>query len=97
MPKQLILFRIPGMTLEQYDQCWNELREAGMENPPGLIHHVGAQSGDTFLAAAVWESLEAFQKFGDTLMPIFAKAGITNAPPPEIAPVHFELMGSVEA
>ena len=95
MEKQLVLFRIPDMKAKQYDQCWDDLRAIGMQNPPGLIHHVGAQLGDGFVAADVWESLEAFQKFGETLMPIFAKMGIAQAKP-EIIPVHYELFGTVE-
>jgi hypothetical protein len=95
MEKQLVLFRIPDMTAKQYDQCWDDLRAIGMQNPPGLLHHVGAQLGKGFVAADVWESLEAFQKFGETLMPIFAKRGIAQAVP-EILPVHYELSGAVE-
>ena len=96
MEKQLILFRVPGMTAKQYDQCWDELRKVGMQNPPGLIHHVGAQLGDSWVVVDVWESLEAFNKFGETLMPILTKAGVTQVQP-EIAPVHYELFGTVEA
>jgi hypothetical protein len=93
--KQLILFRIPDMTAKQYGQCWDELRAAGMQNPPGLIHHVGAQQGAGLVVADVWESLDAFNKFGETLMPIFAKLGVAQATP-EILPVHNEVFGLVE-
>ena len=96
MEKQLIIFKFPGVTSDQYDQCWEELRNAGMEHPHGLIHHVGAQSGNDWVVADVWESLEAFEKFGETLMPIVAKIGVPMVQP-EISAVHFELFGVVEA
>ena len=96
MTKQLVLFRFPGVTVKQYDQIWNDLREAGIDHPSGLLHHVGAQSGDSLVVADVWESLEVFNKFGPTLAPFFVKAGFPQVKP-EIAPVHYELYGVVEA
>ena len=96
MEKQLVQFNIPGMTAKQYDQCWDELRKAGMSNPPGLIFHVGAQQGDSWVVADVWESLEKFNKFGETLMPILQNAGVAMVPP-VISPVHYILEGEVHA
>ncbi len=95
MEKQLVQFRIPDMTAKQYDQCWDDLRDLGMQNPPGLIHHVGAQLGDGMVVTDVWESMDAFAKFGETLMPILAKMGIAESKP-EILPVHYEVFGTVE-
>lgn len=89
MKKQLIQFIIPGMTAKQYDQCWDELRKAGQANPPGRIYHVGAQQGTSWVVVDVWESVETFNKFGETLMPIMAKLGVTMVPP-VITPVHYE-------
>ena len=42
------------MTAKQYDQCWDDLRATGMQNPPGLIHHVGAQLGNGMVVSDVW-------------------------------------------
>ena len=39
--------------------------------------------------------IPAFEKFGETLMPILAKMGIAEAKP-EILPVHYEVFGTVE-
>ena len=96
MAKQLVQFNIPGMTAKQYDQCWDELRKAGMSNPPGLIIHVGCQQGNNWVVADVWESLEHFSKFGETLMPILNKAGVAQVPP-IITPVYYMLEGAVHA
>ena len=92
MKKQLVQFNIPGMTAKQYDQCWDELRKAGLSNPQGLIFHVGAQQGNNWVVVDVWESAEAFAKFGETLMPILSKNGFPDAAP-VITPVHYELSG----
>ena len=89
MKKQLVQFNIPGMTVKQYDQAWEELRKAGQANPSGLRHHVGAQQGDHWVVVDVWESLEAFHEYGKTLMPILSKLGIAQVQP-VITPVHFE-------
>jgi len=86
MKKLLIQFNFPGMTQKQYDQVWNELRRAGHPKPAGLIHHVAAFQGDNCLVFDVWESQEAFDRFGQILMPILYKVGI-DEPQPMITPV----------
>jgi len=94
MKKQFVQFNFPGMTERQYDQVWNELRRAGHATPAGLIHHVSAFQGNNCLVFDVWESQEAFEKFGKTLMPILYKLGIDD-PKPMITPVLNEF-SSVE-
>jgi len=94
MKKVIVQFSIPGMTIEQYDQCWEEMRNTGHANPTGLLHHVGGLQGSNMVAVDVWESEEAFNTFGQTLMPIFAKFGITPVQP-MITPVHFELAPAI--
>jgi len=96
MGKQLVQFNIPGMTARQFDQCWDELHKAGIDIPQGLIHHTACQQGNNWVVVDVWESLEEFNKFGETLMPILKKAGIAEVPP-VITPVYFELSGAVHA
>ena len=88
----MVQFNITGMTAKQYDQSWEDLRAAGQKNPKGLIHHVGAQQGNNWVVVDVWESEEAFTKFGETLGPILAKNGVAQAQP-VITPVHYELSG----
>ena len=96
MKKVMLQFSNPGMTAKQYDQVWDELRKAGQEHPSGLIHHVGAQQGNNWVVVDVWESIEHFNKFSETLMPILNKIGVAQVPP-VITPVHFELSGEVHA
>lgn len=87
MKKVMVQFNIPNMTTKVYDKVWEDLRSAGYANPKGLIHHVGAAQGNNIVVVDVWESMETFNKFGETLIPILAKAGITNAEP-VITPLH---------
>lgn len=95
MKKILVQFNFPGMTTKQYDQAWEEMRAAGKSNPKGLLHHVGGQQGNNLVVVDVWESAEAFTKFGETLMPILTKLNVANVQP-VITPVHYEFSG-VEA
>ena len=96
MKKVLVQFSSPGMTAKQFDQVWDELRKAGQEHPVGLIHHVAGQQGNNWVVVDVWESEELFNKFGETLMPILKKVGVTQVPP-VITPVYYELSGEVHA
>ena len=92
MKKIMVQFNFPGMTLKQYDQSWEECKAAGYEHPKGLLHHVGGMQGNNLVVTDVWESQEAFDKFGNVLMPILKKAGFANVKP-VIIPVHYEYAG----
>ena len=96
MKKVMVQFNIPGMTAEQFDETWDELRKAGQDHPVGLIHHTAAQQGNNWVVVDVWESAEHFNKFGETLLPILNKIGVAQVPP-VITPVYFELSGEVHA
>ena len=63
------------------------LDEAGVRNPAARAVHVCFGEGDGLQVFDVWESQEAFDKFGETLMPILAEKGIDPGEP-VVAPVH---------
>jgi hypothetical protein len=90
MKRILVQFNIPGMTSKQYDQAWEQLREKGFSHPNGLVHHIGAQQGNNWVVVDVWESLEQFEKFGETLGPILGSVGVTKVEP-TVTPVHYEV------
>ena len=92
MKKIIFQFNIPGMTAQQYDQCWEELVTAGLTNPAGRTHHVAGKQGDNWVVIEIWESEEAFSKFGEILLPIMERAGVTFVPP-VITLVHNEQIG----
>jgi hypothetical protein len=89
MKKVMVQFNFPGMTANQYEQAWNEIRKTGNEHPKGLIHHVGTQQGNNLSIVDVWESKEAFNEFGKVLTPILNKIGAPSAQP-VISEVLFE-------
>lgn len=80
-------------TLAQYDQVIQELEATGHGNPPGRLSHVAARKGDGYLVVDVWESQEAFERFGQTLGPLLEKAGGRIAPP-QVYPVHNTIKGA---
>jgi len=55
-------------------------------SPPGRTYHVCY--GDEFLSVTdVWDSMEQFQAFGQTLLPILTELGIDPGPPSPL-PAH---------
>lgn len=88
MKKVLVQFNFPNMSSAKYDQAWEEMRKTGNDNPKGLLYHVGAQQGNNWVVVDVWESAEAFAKFGEVLGPLMAKLGMPQVQP-VILPVHY--------
>ena len=96
MERVIVQFSIPGMTSKEYDQVWTELRNAGQSNPSGLHHHIGAQQGNNWLVVDVWDSADAFNRFGETLMPILRKVGIdVDRHKPTVLPLYYEYEGAL--
>lgn len=87
--KVMVQFDFPGMTVNEYDQIWNDLRESGHQSPKGLIHHAGAPTDKGVKVVDVWESADKFNEFGQALMPILNKHGVKE-PKPAIFPLHYE-------
>ncbi|MCU7820247.1 hypothetical protein [Kitasatospora sp. DSM 101779] len=88
------VFEIPGMTQDQYEQSADKV--TGGRGPvtssddwpvPGLISHTAAPTPDGWLVVDVWESEEAFRRFGEIIVPILQELGVANAHP-KIYPVH---------
>jgi hypothetical protein len=76
-----------GGTLEQYDECVKLMGlEPGGDAPPNALFHWVTDSG--VRVTDVWESQEAFDKFGaESIGPIAAKVGL-SAPTITIHDVH---------
>src|SRR4051794_22427181 len=65
--------------------------EAPVESPAdwpvdGLLAHVAGQGATGFRVVDVWESGEAFQRFGEALMPILQELGVEGEP--DVYPAH---------
>ncbi len=81
-----------GFTQERYDTTLVQLEEAGAGAPDGRISHVALETGGEIQVFDVWESQEAFDAFGVTLLPILAAAGV-EMNEPMVARVHNEIKG----
>jgi hypothetical protein len=81
-----------GFTQERYDTTKVQLEEAGAGAPDGRISHVALETDGEIQVFDVWESQEAFDAFGATLVPTLTAAGI-EINEPVVARVHNEIKG----
>lgn len=70
-----------GFTSELYDEAVAKLEAAGAGAPAGRIYHVAMESGDLINVFDVWDSMESFEAFGETLIPILGELGAGPAEP----------------
>jgi hypothetical protein len=84
----------PTLTRERYEAAVRRVMgSAGPLRTPsdwpvdGLLVHGAGQGATGFRVVDVWESEEAFQAFGEKLLPAIAASGVA-VDPPQIFPVH---------
>ncbi|MEO5782405.1 MAG: hypothetical protein ABIQ07_03990 [Ginsengibacter sp.] len=82
-----ITFAPSGMSTAKYDECIQKLNAAGAGSPKGRSYHVCYGDSDSVQVSDVWDSIEEFQAFGNTLMPILHSLGIDPGQPTPM-PVH---------
>ncbi len=80
-------FSPASMNAQQYDEAIRRLQAAGAGSPPGRLHHVCFGEANNLKVVDIWESQEAFERFGQTLMPIMQEIGLDPGQP-QVAPVH---------
>ena len=88
------VFQPPNFTQQQYEETVRRVNTAGksrMESPAewpaeGLLAHIAGQGETGFRVVDVWESEEAFDRFGETLLPILEEVGVEGRP--EVYPAH---------
>lgn len=87
------VFQAPSLNQENYEESVQKLTggKSRLESPAdwpveGLLAHVAGQAAGGFRVVDVWESEEAFRRFGETLMPILQEVGVEGQP--EIYPAH---------
>jgi hypothetical protein len=81
-----------GFTPEKYSSAIKQLEAAGAGAPKGRTLHVALESDGTIQVFDIWESQEAFEAFGPTLLPILAELGVTLGEP-MVASVHNVIKG----
>ena len=85
-----IYFPVQGMTPDKYQQVHARLDEVGQGSPAGRSAHTGFDVGGEIKVFDVWDSREAFEAFGEHLVPILQEAGI-NPGEPVIGEIAMEL------
>jgi hypothetical protein len=81
----LVIFEVPGMTMEQYEQVLEEVQPA-TTLLTGFLYHIAAPTPDGWMVVEVWKSEEELGEFQKILMPILEKKGITVQP--KVFPSH---------
>lgn len=84
----VVVFQSPSLTRENYEASVRGLtggRKGRMDAVgdwpvPGLLSHVAGQGANGFRVVDVWESEEAFRRFGEKLQPIMKEIGIDTVP-----------------
>jgi hypothetical protein len=92
------VFQSPSLTQERYEESVRKLTggksrlESAADWPvDGLLAHIAGQAPSGFRVVDVWESEDAFRRFGETLMPILQEIGVEGQP--EISPAHTFVSG----
>ncbi|HEY4346579.1 MAG TPA: hypothetical protein VGM80_03245 [Gaiellaceae bacterium] len=82
----------PDFTIEKYDTTLAQLEAAGAGAPDGRQHHFALEVDGGIAVFDVWESMEQFEAFGETLIPILAAAGV-HPDKPMVSEIHNTIAG----
>jgi hypothetical protein len=85
-----IVVRFPpsGVNTQQYQSVRGSLEGSGDWPPPGCQLHVMFGDENDIRVSEVWESREAFEAFGEKLMPVLESNDIQLAGEPEVFEAH---------
>jgi len=87
-----LYFTPAGFTTEKYDEALRKLEAAGAGAPDGRTYHVALETNGEIQVLDVWESMEQFEAFGATLLPIMHELG-ADPGQPMVARVHNVIEG----
>jgi hypothetical protein len=94
----IAVFQDPSLTQERYEESVRRLSggKDRMESPAdwpveGLLAHAAGQGESGFRVVDVWESEDAFSRFGEALMPILQEIGVEGQP--DVYPAHAFVSG----
>ena len=87
-----LYFTPNSFTPAQYDEAIQRLEAAGAANPPGRLYHVALEINGQISVYDTWESMEQFEAFGKTLLPILSELGV-DAGQPMVMPAHNVIEG----
>jgi hypothetical protein len=87
-----LYFTPSAFTKDKYDQALRKLDEAGAGAPEGRSYHVALETNGEIQVFDVWDSQEAFDAFGQTLVPILSELGVDPGEP-MVSPVYNVIKG----
>ena len=87
-------FKPSGFSLATYQEAVKQLEAAGAGSPKGRSYHVCYGDSKSVQVTDVWDSMEDFQAFGQTLVPIMTALG-ADPGQPEIQEVKNIIIGEV--
>ena len=87
-----VLFSPVSMNTALYDEVISQLEQAGAGTPTGRLYHVCYGDKNNLRVFDVFDSIESFEKFGQTLMPILQTVGIDPGTP-DIQVIHNTIEG----
>jgi hypothetical protein len=82
-----LYFTPSAFTKDKYDEALRKLEEAGAGAPEGRSFHFALETNGEIQVFDIWESQEAFEAFGQTLVPILSELGVDPGEP-MVSPVH---------
>ena len=88
----LMVHDAPGGTKEQYDEACSRLTDGRALNSlsdwstGGILSHAAGPTDNGWRVVDVWESEEAFQRFGQVIGPILQEVGMPGQP--QLFPLH---------
>ena len=88
----VLTFTPSGMTTAKYDEVIKKLNAAGAGSPKGRSYHVCYGDPNGVDITDVWDNMEDFQAFGQTLVPIMQSLDVTPDQP-DIQQVHNIIVG----
>ena len=88
----IVHFSPSGLDQSTYDDAIRRLDKAGEGSPAGRLYHCCYDAGGALKVVEVWESQQALERHGQTLMPILKSVGI-DAGQPVVSPAHNVIAG----
>jgi hypothetical protein len=88
----ILRFTPAGMSAAKYDECISKLKAAGAGAPKGRSYHVAYGSSSAMHVTDVWDNMDDFAAFGETLIPILQSLGVDPGQP-EVMEVHNIIVG----
>ena len=85
-------FTPSSFTPALYDDALSRLEAAGAGAPVGRLYHVALETDGQIQVFDVWDSQEAFEAFGETLLPIMEALG-ADPGQPQVSTVHNIIKG----